>query len=490
MIGARLRVLLLLMVLLGGAFALLVQISVVVLVDVEERLREERFMDMISASTYSLRGNVQADGDLEELALVMRQLVREPVWIVYRPDEDEEPSVEPARDARSLNKAQLTRWFAELTHEAPICEPTGYAGDGPVMCRVAVPGTGDQVMVVTVGELLLSDPSQHLRLIGGIAAVAWLFLGVGGYMAFALGFVRPLWRVVRAMERTGISNRARLELAGALEFQAIARAFNDMVRRQERARDHIRFQLEELQRAHGELKNTRDSLVRSEQLAQVGVLAAGVAHEVGNPMGIISGYADLLGEDDVTEEERRRYVSHMRGALTRIQGVLRNLLDFSRRDADDAPPDSAVRTVVEHVAELVRPQDSFRKKRISIDIYIEDGLPRVSMPAPRLEQVVLNLLINAADALDEGGEVRVRAERDGIPVRIRVEDNGPGIPAALAEHIFEPFVTTKEKGKGTGLGLFVCRHLVTAYGGEISAEPPEEGGTRFEIRLWPVGEES
>jgi signal transduction histidine kinase len=325
--------------------------------------------------------------------------------------------------------------------------------------------------------------SPYLDILKIVAAVAWLFLGIAGYFAFTFFFVAPLRRVVYAMEHAS-SREGRPFLApeGAPEFQAIARAFNGMVKKQQRNQDKIRYQLEELQRTHRELGTARASLVRSEQLAQVGVLAAGVAHEVGNPLGLVAGYVEMLSQGDISEDQRQLYLGRIDAALDRIQRVLRNLLDFSRLDEEDEEAMASVKLVLGGVVDLVKPQARFREKTIHSDL--EDGLPRVCIHPGRLEQILLNLVMNAADATQPGGVIWVRAHLRGKVVVVRVEDDGPGIPEADLERVFHPFVTSKEKGTGTGLGLFVCQHLITAYGGDVRASNLEGGGASFEFSLW------
>ena len=163
------------------------------------------------------------------------------------------------------------------------------------------------------------------------------------------------------------------------------------------------------------------------------------------------------------------------------------MLDFARpvvaaRESVPEAPGS-VREAVDDVLALVTPQKTFRDLEIRVEI--PEDLPRIALAGPRIVQVLLNLLLNAADAAPrEGGRITLRAARaPDDRVRLTVEDNGPGIAAAIRDRLFEPFATTKEPGKGTGLGLAVCRGLVEAAGGTLSAEDGAEGGARFVIEL-------
>jgi len=180
----------------------------------------------------------------------------------------------------------------------------------------------------------------------------------------------------------------------------------------------------------------------------------------------------------------------MRRETDRIHTVLRDLLDFARPEGKEepgssAPPPADVRAVVADAMALARPQKAFRSVRLEAEI---EGTPMVKLPAQRLTQVLLNLVLNAGAAVASnpgatGGRVTVRASAAGDRVRVEVEDDGPGVAPEVRARLFEPFVTTKEVGEGTGLGLAVCRGLVESAGGEIDLDRGYEGGARFVVVL-------
>jgi signal transduction histidine kinase len=163
------------------------------------------------------------------------------------------------------------------------------------------------------------------------------------------------------------------------------------------------------------------------------------------------------------------------------------MLDFARPAVAAKPGEpetpGSLREAVDDVLALVKPQKTFRD--LVLNAEIPGDLPRISLASPRIVQVLLNLLLNAADAVPrEGGRITLRAARaPGDRVRLTVEDNGPGIAAEIRDRLFEPFVTTKEPGKGTGLGLAVCLGLIEAAGGTLAVEDGAEGGARFVIEL-------
>jgi signal transduction histidine kinase len=247
-----------------------------------------------------------------------------------------------------------------------------------------------------------------------------------------------------------------------------------------------------------ELTQTQAQLVRSERMASVGRLAAGVAHEIGNPIAALMGMQDLLLTGDAAPDTQRDFLMRMRRETERIHSVVRDLLDFARPEeklgAGSGPPSPAdVRAAIDDVTALVKTQKEFRDVRIEVDV---KAAPQVALPAARLTQVLLNLLLNAGAAIGGRdapvgstrrgqGRITVRAyvKPERSRVRIEVEDDGPGVAAAVRNRLFEPFVTTKEVGEGTGLGLAVCRGVVESAGGDIGLDASYEGGARFYVEL-------
>ncbi|MGZ5969338.1 MAG: sensor histidine kinase, partial [Polyangiales bacterium] len=172
----------------------------------------------------------------------------------------------------------------------------------------------------------------------------------------------------------------------------------------------------------------------------------------------------------------------------RVHRVLRDLLDFARAEQEPRSSEvdarASVREVAEEVAALVKPQRTMRD--VSIELEIASNLRPVRLSGTRLQQVLLNLVLNAADALAEAkrpGRIVIRAAMQDASVSVIVEDDGPGVPAKVRASLFEPFVTTKDVGKGTGLGLAVCRGLVEGAGGTIALDDTFDAGARFLIVL-------
>lgn len=227
---------------------------------------------------------------------------------------------------------------------------------------------------------------------------------------------------------------------------------------------------------------------RSERLASIGHMAAGVAHEIGNPLTAISSMVQLL-QRQTAEEPHGRTLTQIRGHIDRIATIVRDLADISRPRPEQVI-DIALPDLVENVFGLLRHDARCRGVRFLMEAREEPTALVVSAVYDRLYQVLLNLILNAVDAMPPRGgeagarcEVSVLMERAGERVRMRIVDTGKGIPASVQRRIFEPFFTTKEVGQGTGLGLYVSHQLAEKCGGSIRLEESRPGHTCFLIDL-------
>ena len=243
--------------------------------------------------------------------------------------------------------------------------------------------------------------------------------------------------------------------------------------------DELGHLIDDFNRMTLSLRRQREHLVAQERLVTVGQLAAGVAHEVGNPLAAVLGYAELLLHDEPIDGSRRDALERIRKETERIRGIIAELLDYSRPVTGAVEP-VRLAEAVELTLSLVRPQARFRD--VEVTRQLGDELPPVATSQSRLVQVLLNLLLNAADAMDGRGTVTLRAFRDGDVVALEIADSGPGVAAADRAQIFDPFFTTKEPGKGTGLGLSISRSIVEAYGGSLTLAAGD-GGATFVVRL-------
>ncbi len=232
-------------------------------------------------------------------------------------------------------------------------------------------------------------------------------------------------------------------------------------------------------------RRARRLLEQTERLITIGQMAAGVAHEINNPLNAIVGMAELLYED-LTDEQAKRMVEHIREQALRIGRITKNLLTYARpRPQELAPVD--INEVVREVLDMKGYQ--LRSNNIAVTLNLSKSLSPVLGDKLQLQQVLLNLVNNAEDAMSEqgGGTLTIVTEQSEDAVRLIVEDTGKGIPPEHLPHIFDPFFTTKPVGKGTGLGLAIVYGIITGHGGRIWAENRPEGGARFVIEL-PIAE--
>lgn len=231
-----------------------------------------------------------------------------------------------------------------------------------------------------------------------------------------------------------------------------------------------------------ELVELEHQLLHAEKLATVGELAAGIAHEVGTPLGVARGRAELLldklkAEDDPRQKHARIVIEQ----IDQVRKIIEGVLDFTRKSSTAIGP-VPLRPAVTEIVEFLRIE--FDRVGVSIESHVPEGLPPIAADDGQLRQVLVNLLTNARDASQPDGVIRVAAATSDGSVRIVVSDNGAGIPEEQYHRIFDPFFTTKKRGKGTGLGLWVVMQILGNHKARIDIESSADG-TAFEIH-WPV----
>ena len=350
---------------------------------------------------------------------------------------------------------------------------------------VTVPDPGGAVVAVVRTDDQSARAAPLVTLVGLYTALVALALLVTAYFALTRLIVRPLDQLSRAAERVvGGARHLEVPARGARELAELGVNLRTMTDKLVAEEESLRKKVDEVERATERLREAQDRLVRSERLASVGRLAAGLAHEIGNPIAALMGMQDLLLEGGLEPEEQRDFLQRMRKESERIHAILRDLLQFARpgksAGGEEVSPGSVEVAVYDTVA-LVTPQKSMHDVELAVDVFPD--LPLVSLSREHLVQVVLNLVLNAADACGPGGKITVRARGHAGGVRLEIEDNGPGVAPEVRAKLFEPFVTTKDVGKGTGLGLAVCRGLVEAAGGSISLDEAFTTGARFVLDL-------
>ena len=321
---------------------------------------------------------------------------------------------------------------------------------------------------------------QSSRVIVWISAFAVMGMLCGLAALFHHWVLYPIRLLHRGVKRVARGQfDYRIDLTTGDEMQALAEAFNDMTARLQETYSNLEQQVQERSK----------QLVRSERLAGVGFLAAGVAHEINNPLASIAFCSEAL-ESRVTpmldREEGgdakvvRSYLRMIQEEAFRCKSITEKLLDFSRcgeiqRERTD------LAGLIQGVVEMVRHMGKYRNKQI---FFVPREAVMAHVDGQEIKQVVLNLVVNALDAMDEGGNLRIDLKYfDGMAV-MAFTDDGCGMSPDVLENIFEPFFTRRRTGKGTGLGLSITHRIVSQHSGEIHATSPGENrGSTFTVKL-------
>jgi two-component system NtrC family sensor kinase len=233
-----------------------------------------------------------------------------------------------------------------------------------------------------------------------------------------------------------------------------------------------------------EKRRLQDQLLQSEKMSAIGQLIAGVAHDLNNPLASVVGFSDLLGEAADVPPRLAEPLAVIRQEAERASGIVRNLLSFARRQEGERQTQS-IRPILESTIQLLKNQ--LMAHKVELTFMAEPGLPEVEVHANQIKQVFVNIINNAAQAIRGanrgGGRITVLAKcwLDGVAVS--VSDNGPGIPESVAQHVFEPFYSTKSEGEGTGLGLSICQGIVKEHGGSMTVDPGPGTGATFTVEL-------
>jgi len=317
-----------------------------------------------------------------------------------------------------------------------------------------------------------------------------LILTLVGILLLSRIVVKPIRKMLRMASEYKDGRMIPVPIESSTnEIGELSRSLAAMLKRLDENKSELQAHISSLERANADLQQAQSGLVRSEKLASVGRLAAGVAHEIGNPISITLGYLELLRNTDVTEEERKDFLERLEMEISRINRIIRQLLDFSR-PSSAKPEKTHAHDVLQRTMTILKPQPMMQGIEIS---YRPEAVNDLLVADPnRLQQVFVNIVMNAADALADGGEgssgerekiLLIRTESDEKHFIVEFSDSGPGIAQEELTHIFDPFYTTKEPGKGTGLGLSVCYRIVESMGGVIKAESIQGQGASFVVTL-------
>jgi signal transduction histidine kinase len=369
-------------------------------------------------------------------------------------------------------------------------------------------------MDIPIGDVTIYLLESQKVLFISILLDAIVLIVFGNFLISRV-LVKPLKDLVRLTQKISEGDFSqKIEGSSRNEIGQLISSFNRMIEKLKENQESLDRYLKSLESANRKLKQAQEELIRSEKMASVGRLAAGVAHEVGNPLGTILGYMNILEKEGMDQEEAKDYLRRIEKEIERINRIIRGLLDFAR------PPkfvleEVEINGVIENTIPLLIYQKSI--KNIETVLRLQPNLPMINGDESQLSQILINMMLNAIDAMPKGGLLKIETEEYVVEnlrkahsqigdlssispsppltlfskgdrwVRIRISDSGIGIKKEDMERIFDPFFTTKSPDKGTGLGLSISLRMVESMGGAIRVESEYGKGATFEIYFPALG---
>jgi two-component system NtrC family sensor kinase len=378
-------------------------------------------------------------------------------------------------------------------------------------------------------EIPIGDVNVHLlesqRMILISIILDAIVLIIFGSFLLSRVLVKPLKELIQLTQNISEGDFSqKIEVTSKNEIGQLISSFNRMIERLKDNQESLENHLKSLESANKKLKQAQEELLRTEKLASIGRFAAGVAHEVGNPLGAILGYTSILEKEGMDREESKDYLKRIEKEIERINRIVRELLDFARPSKFEVR-EVRINKVIENTFSLLSYQKNF--KNIETQLKLQPDLPMIRGDEPQLSQVFINIILNAIDAMPKGGTLKIHTEeyvvedvfpsrfplpyaprRRGDPVesdyfymrkpdpistlftkfskgdrlvKIQITDTGIGIKKEDLERIFDPFFTTRAPDKGTGLGLSISLRIVESMGGEIKVESEVGKGTTFQV---------
>jgi two-component system, NtrC family, sensor kinase len=383
-------------------------------------------------------------------------------------------------------------------------------------------------MEIPIGDVMMHLLESQRVILLSIILDAIVLIVFGSFLLSRV-LVKPLKDLILLTQKIGAGNLSeKIEVTSRNEIGQLIGSFNLMIERLKEKQESLDSHLESLEFANKKLKQTQEELIRTEKLASIGRFAAGVAHEVGNPLGAILGYTSILQRDGINQGESKDYLKRIEKEIERINRIVRELLDFVRPSQFEIC-DVEVNKVIENTLSLISHQKNFGGIKTQLDL--QPNLPTIKGDESKISQVLINIVLNAIDAMPNGGILSIRTEEYVVEdslidplqqfysprrredptesnyshlrkpdpfvaiftkfskgdrlVKIRISDTGIGIKEEDVKSIFDPFFTTKAPDRGTGLGLSVSLRIVESMEGEIRVESEEGKGSAFEV-YFPV----
>ena len=409
---------------------------------------------------------------------IMLQLNDDSMSKASRAQEKIEAYLEPL--ASSINTSQESTLFTILQQdfkEYTILFRQWCTSGNCGQSRVLEDKNGQQVR--RLGQKLVDDASNLVRLNrknisqGFKRILFWLTLMPTAL--FSIGAVIFFLQTRSILHRLSILKQATKNLA--------AGAFRIIHLHPGSSSDEVSGLIENFNQMVEALEQKQEQLIQSKKMASIGTFSSGIAHEINNPLNNISLSADILLEDldSMDEEEVKEILDDIMTQTERASIIVRNLLDFSRAQSSDKEP-LHIDFILHKTTDLIA--NELRIHKIALHKDIADNLPRINGDLRKLQQVFLNLIINAEQAIGDFGRISIKASTtDNGYVQVNIRDTGPGISPDNLDRIFDPFFTTKEAGKGTGLGLAIVYGIVEKHGGYIEVASKLDRGTTFSVYL-------
>ena len=365
-------------------------------------------------------------------------------------------------------------------------EVSGILSGGAIVRSMPVMRNGQPVgragMILSLADEQRRIARSRQLLLTYFALDFILLLGLGSFLLSRI-VVTPVNRLLSATEKiTGGVYGHQVKVSGSLELARLAEAFNAMSQTLEQKQQEVVSHVTALERVNHDLQQAREETIRSEKMASVGLLAAGTAHEIGTPLASIMGYAEILSQELDQESAQSDYIRRITESCGRIDRIVKGLLEYARpKQAVCQAVDLA--QLVQQTVELLQHQGLL--KGIKSSLMTEGALSPLLLDPYQLQQVLINLLINAGDAMPDGGQLKlvIRQKANQRMQQLEVWDTGSGIAPEHLGKLFDPFFTTKEPGRGTGLGLAIAARIVEGFGGTITVRSVLEKGSCFTVHV-------
>ena len=448
---------------------------------------------------------------------------------------DPELRIVASRNKELVNQRSSSAWMKKAIQSGQLHKDVETSGSffstqykklilsSPLWIRGRISG-GVQVEIPL--EDVMASLLESQKVILSTIVLDAIVLIVFGSFLLSRVLVKPLKDLVRLTQKISEGDfNQKIEVTSKNEIGQLIGSFNRMLDKLGENQESLENYLTSLESTNKKLVQAQEELTRTEKLASIGRFAAGVAHEVGNPLGAILGYTSILEKEGTDREESRDYLKRIEKEIERINRIVRELLDFARPSKIEIQ-EVDMNKVIESTLSLLSYQKGFKNIETRLDL--QNPLPMVKGDDSQLSQVMINIILNAVDAMPNGGILRILTEevvaeqpvtdrfqrlhgprrRRGDPmesdysrmrkldllssmmtkfsggdrlVRIRISDTGTGIKKEDLDRIFDPFFTTKAPDKGTGLGLSISLRIVESLGGEIKVESEVGKGSTFEL---------